>query len=753
MLLDRNEIEARLEAAGKLDSEDGGPGGEVYVEAMRDILPHAEALGDPDLLMHARLGFTWATLRSDREAQEVFRVILPVLRRCLLDWHAAPHRFRPGLVEAMWNQFFNICDCYVRLFPEPARRIHRFLDELERYCPPTRRSTRYAIDQYRMKVEARRGDRDAVERLWRELRAQGEPEEHFHLDGKIGGDAFMWQRLGRDDRAVEVMAPVLAGQIEVRNGRNRSDALLLPYLRAGRLDEAVAAHQSTYTRHRMRLEELGAHLQFCALTGNEERGLDVLDRNVDRFFTRTGGVEWLWTAAAAVLLCRRVMEKDLDRQWFRSCECDESRCHHGAVMSYADLGARLRWAVVDFSLELDEMDESTFMSEQVSKIMHAEPIMESLALPPGTAVPRHHETPPAAHLPSGTDPARALDEAATLDTWTRFIRLQRLLRATPAGDETDIRLALLDELMSPELHAETSHWRHQLFATLAELARSHDAHPSLLGADRLDRIWRAVPFTLDSVLTHPTVHAAQIRGLLRTLEPHCRPGTDDLHHLRWFAVELQVRRGDLDAARAAWAAFADLPASDAYTTRPNILRRTLWWLDLGCDDEAVDSMALLLDAPPGAEDREDYLLLPYLRAGRLDRAREVHERTYRTALGAPELAAHLEFCARTGELDHGRELIQRHLGYFHAWRADHDCPIDRVRAYGAAARLSDRLVADGLDETWTRPADECCEAEDGWSYARFAASTRFEGDLFVTRWDELMGTTATRTLVARFDHP
>jgi hypothetical protein len=382
VLLDRDEIRARLQAADELDPEDGGPGGEVYVEAMRSILPHAEALGDPDLLMRARLSFAWA-LRSKplkKGPSDFFGEALPVLRACLLMWHAEPHRFPEHDVRAMWNQLFLIVDAYVWLYPEPAQRIHRLLDELERHCPPTRRWTRHAIDHYRMKVEARRGDLGAVERLWRRLRAQGEPEEHLHLDGKAVHEALMWRRLGRNDRAVEVLAPLAAGQIPTREGGEHTDDLIMPYLCAGRLEEAVAAHQRTYARSGMKLEDVAAHLEFCARTGNEERGLDVLHRNLHYFRSEVSSVEAMWTAAAAALLCRRVMEKDLDREWIWPCDCDDPGCDASTVWSYADLGSHLRREAVDFSLRVDELNGTPFQSEKIRELLHAEPIVDALPL-------------------------------------------------------------------------------------------------------------------------------------------------------------------------------------------------------------------------------------------------------------------------------------------------------------------------------------------------------------------------------------
>ncbi|WP_433334481.1 hypothetical protein [Spirillospora sp. CA-294931] len=718
MLLDREEIEAELDAANKLDEGDGGPGGLAYVEAMRSIVPHAEALGDPALLFRVRLSFSWA-LRSKpltNGPSDFFNEAIPVLRRCLLAWHSEPHLYPEDDVLAMWNQFFLIVDAYTWLYPEPAERLHRLLDELEKYCPSSRRWTRYAIDHYRMTVDARKGDVEAVERSWRRLRAEGPPESHFLLDGMVSYEARMWLRLDRVDRAIEALAPLTAGQITSREGREHRHCLIMPYLRAGRLDEAVQAHQGTYAASKMKLEDLAAHLEFCARTGNEERGLDVLRRNLGYFAEDVASVEAMWTAAAAALLCRRVMERDLDREWVWHCACDEVGCDCYRVWSYADLGSCLRWEAMNFADRVDGLNGTTFLSREIGELLRAGPLTGDLPLPPDTAEPRHRAAPPPAQgLGDATDDdlrerLRAAESAASLPAL-----LQTAVALGHAETATEIRLALLDET--------GSRW-HRRFATLVELARGP------LTPEQLDRLWAAVPRTLDRVLTHPTVHMEQVRGLLRVLEPRCRPGTDDLRHLRGFGVEAEVRRGD---AAAALAAYADLPSGPA----DDVQRRARWWIDLRHDDEA---MALL---PPG----DVNLLVPYLRAGRLDEAREIHERTHRTAKEAPEVASNLEFCAATGELEHGRELLQRSLDLFHTARNDVECYIDRVRAYGSAIRMSERIVAEGADESWVWPADACCEPDEGWSYARLAEGCRIEGGAFIARWDELTGTDATRNLV------
>ncbi|MFD0329140.1 hypothetical protein ACFQZC_15570 [Streptacidiphilus monticola] len=79
------------------------------------------------------------------------------------------------------------------------------------------------------------------------------------------------------------MRPTFEGESGCDEEPHSSQALaLLPLLRLGRLDEARAAHLTGYRKVRGREAELstvGQHLEFCALTGNEARGLELLAEN------------------------------------------------------------------------------------------------------------------------------------------------------------------------------------------------------------------------------------------------------------------------------------------------------------------------------------------------------------------------------------------------------------------------------------------------------------------------------------------
>ncbi|MCF3962529.1 hypothetical protein L1885_12835, partial [Streptomyces fuscigenes] len=92
---------------------------------------------------------------------------------------------------------------------------------------------------------------------------------------------------GDDERALEVWEPVLAGKESCQEEPARSVSYaLLPLLRTGRGDRARALHLAGHRlcrRNPAMAGEVGRHLEFCALTGNEARGLELLAENRNLF--------------------------------------------------------------------------------------------------------------------------------------------------------------------------------------------------------------------------------------------------------------------------------------------------------------------------------------------------------------------------------------------------------------------------------------------------------------------------------------
>jgi tetratricopeptide (TPR) repeat protein len=92
---------------------------------------------------------------------------------------------------------------------------------------------------------------------------------------------------GDDERALRAWEPVLAGKESCQEEPARSVSYaLLPLLRTGRTDQARELHLAGYRgcrRNPSMSGEIGRHLEFCALTGNEARGLELLAENRNLF--------------------------------------------------------------------------------------------------------------------------------------------------------------------------------------------------------------------------------------------------------------------------------------------------------------------------------------------------------------------------------------------------------------------------------------------------------------------------------------
>ncbi|HEY0719385.1 MAG TPA: hypothetical protein VGD68_17360, partial [Streptosporangiaceae bacterium] len=136
------------------------------------------------------------------------------------------------------------------------------------------------------------------------------------------GDAGRWRAmLGDDAGALAHWAPVLDGRQQCPDEPHAVLAhALLPLTRAGRLDEARGAHLRGYPLVRGdpgRLAAVGRHIEFCALTGNEARGLAILTEHVTWLAEPAPGpggapepdaLAWLEFATGACVLLRRLAD-------------------------------------------------------------------------------------------------------------------------------------------------------------------------------------------------------------------------------------------------------------------------------------------------------------------------------------------------------------------------------------------------------------------------------------------------------------
>ncbi|MFD3530695.1 hypothetical protein [Streptomyces sp. NPDC058664] len=115
---------------------------------------------------------------------------------------------------------------------------------------------------------------------------------------------------GDDERALRAWEPVLAGKQSCQEEPARSVSYaLLPVLRTGRTDQARELHLAGYRacrRNPAMSGEVGRHLEFCALTGNEARGLELLAENRNLFDEVDSPLDLLDFLTGVEVLLRRV---------------------------------------------------------------------------------------------------------------------------------------------------------------------------------------------------------------------------------------------------------------------------------------------------------------------------------------------------------------------------------------------------------------------------------------------------------------
>lgn len=257
--------------------------------------------------------------------------------------------------------------------------------------------------------------------------------------------------LGDDRAALEDWEPVLSGTHSCHREPHETLARsLLPLVRAGRVDQARAHHLRGYRM--VRSDEtfgpvVGLHVEFCALTGNEPRGLQILAEQSPRW-AQTGDPlahqEWLVSAA---LLMRRLVDLGhgerpvpgpLDGAWTAAALLDHARA-----------------TALDLADRFDRRNGTTAVSERSLARMAARPLLDVLPLGlraadvPGRRSP--HLTPAA---PEG--PARG-ERLAPRERALLCLTLAQSLTHPDDGTGAQAERLLIDAAHFADLAGESGH--------------------------------------------------------------------------------------------------------------------------------------------------------------------------------------------------------------------------------------------------------------------------------------------------------
>ncbi|BDH07564.1 tetratricopeptide repeat protein [Streptomyces seoulensis] len=259
-----------------------------------------------------------------------------------------------------------------------------------------------------------------------------------------------WQvESGRDAEALELWRPVLEGEFgcahEPHGVLARS---LAPLLRLGRVEEARAHHlrglRLVRPMESMR-DAYADHVEFCALTGNEARGLELLAER-PAYLTDTGHPRSRLKFLAVVALL-------MDRLTALGLGAREVPGPTGRTWTARELAAHARAEALELAARFDERNGTSHIGDRTRARMAAEPLVERLPLgvrtAPVAAPPPVAEEGPEKEpdLPELLARARRLSETLQPDAPQAWAALARA--AEGAGLDARARAELADnEAMS-----------------------------------------------------------------------------------------------------------------------------------------------------------------------------------------------------------------------------------------------------------------------------------------------------------------
>ncbi|MEU6767830.1 hypothetical protein ABZ916_35645 [Streptomyces sp. NPDC046853] len=421
-----------------LQENDRRPYGRTRTVTAEELVDAAEQFAQPVPLIHALLELQEAyTYGSEPRKSPV------VFARLLTLFDEQPDVFDERLRHLLFWRFKWVASA-LRALPEvPLSSLHQWLTEMrDRYAKAGLGLQPYYGQAYHLAVHLGQ-DTDLAYELW-----AGRTRTPFSdcEACEICGRARHHLAAGDDARALRAWEPVLAGKESCQEEPARSIShALLPLVRTGQTERARALHLAGYRgcrRNPAMSGEVGRHLEFCALTGNEARGLELLAENRALFEEVDSPLDLLDFLTGVEVLLQRVEllgHGDLPAAGYA-----------GRTWTAAGLRAEVRSRADDLAARFDTRNGTTAHTDERKARLDRAPLLDALELTLRTrgldeAAPAAPVAPPAARttaalpesLPELILRARALDEQGHPDAGVCWKRLRTLATArsyTHPGD-------------------------------------------------------------------------------------------------------------------------------------------------------------------------------------------------------------------------------------------------------------------------------------------------------------------------------
>ncbi|GHI04696.1 hypothetical protein AQI88_29290 [Streptomyces cellostaticus] len=397
------DFDALRRAMAENSEQPEGPARNARAE---QLLAEAEKLNIPLAVIEA-LGHQ---LKVYNYSSEKDRMFVPFARLLRL-WDERPEDFDEYETHSLYWVFKWVSAGMLDQPHIPLASIEKWLGEMEHRYRLAGHSER-AVRSAEFSVAAHVGDLARAERAYAAwLAADRDRMADCHAC-ELHGQGVWQVRRGREAEALELWRPVLEGEYSCAHEPHTVLASsLTPLLRLGRLDEARAHHLRGFRLVRPMESMRGAyadHVEFCALTGNEARGLELLAER-PAYFTDTGQPRSrLDYMAVVTLLMDRLTELGLGERQVPGPA--------GRTWTAHELAAHARAEALELAQRFDTRNGTSYVGDRARARMAQRPLVERLPLGVRTvrSTPAPSPTPPAPEVPSSPDLSALLTEARRL---------------------------------------------------------------------------------------------------------------------------------------------------------------------------------------------------------------------------------------------------------------------------------------------------------------------------------------------------
>ncbi|WP_367320593.1 tetratricopeptide repeat protein [Streptomyces sp. HUAS ZL42] len=357
------------------------PEGPARNARAEQLLVEAEKLNIPLAVIEA-LGHQLKVYNYSSEKDKMFVPFARLLRM----WDERPEDFDEYETHSLHWVFKWMSSGMLDQPHVPLASIEKWLGEMEHRYRLAGHSER-AVRSAEFSVAAHIGDVRRAERAFTAwLAADRDSMADCHAC-ELHGQGWWRAEQGRDAEALDLWRPVLDGEFTCAHEPHTALASsLVPLLRLGRVDEARANHLRGFRLVRPMESMRGAyadHVEFCALTGNEARALELLAER-PAYFTDDGHPRSkLEFMSVVALLMDRLTELGLGEQRVPGPS--------GRAWTARELATHARAEALTLAERFDGRNGTSHVSGRARARMAQRPLVERLPLgvravrPPVTA--------------------------------------------------------------------------------------------------------------------------------------------------------------------------------------------------------------------------------------------------------------------------------------------------------------------------------------------------------------------------------